>query len=152
MQLTLCDVMLLQTTDPGAGANMAASVGIPTSRSRHNSRHRHSSASSTGALMPSTRTSINSRYCADPCATAVAESIGSTQQQAASDDYMQPVDEGTLTPKYDTVNIGKHMFILCPYLFTRYIRVLLCAVASSQYGCTGWRRKKWNISFSFVMS
>jgi len=80
-----------------------------TSRSRHNSRNRHGSASSTGALPQSNRTSVVSRYCADPCAASVADN---TQLQLESDDYMQPIDEGTLTPKYHSVIIGKRSLFI----------------------------------------
>jgi len=38
---------------------------------------------------------------------------GSTQQQAASDDYMQPIDEGTTTPKYDSGIISKCVLFYC---------------------------------------
>jgi len=59
-------------------------------------------------LPQSARSSVSSRYCAGPCGGAVAETAAISQQQAASDDYMQPIDEGTSTPKYDCVIVGKY--------------------------------------------
>jgi len=96
--------------------NAAAALGgVMTSRSRHDSRDRHGSSSSAGALPPSNRTSVGLRYCADPCTAAYV--ADSTQLQAASDDYMQPVNEGTLTPKYHSVIIGKHGILVVSHIF-----------------------------------
>jgi len=97
----------------------AAPGGIMTSRSRHDSRNRHGSSSSGVVLPPSNRTSVSSRYCAEPCAAAsVADS---TQLQAVSDDYMQPVNEGTSTPVYHSVIEGKRAIFVVMVVFFPFV-------------------------------
>ena len=57
-----------------------------------------------------------SRYCADPCATPTASLPDNSPTTAAvCDDYMEPVHEGTVTPKYHSVIVGERVVVFVVY-------------------------------------